>query len=63
MMEILSIKTDSKNYQVCVGKNALHEDNFSESNNREVFLVIDNKVPKDLQAKVCLLYTSPSPRD
>ena len=52
MMEILSIKTDSKNYQVCVGKNALHEDNFSESNNREVFLVIDNKVPKDLQAKV-----------
>ena len=51
-MEILNIKTASKDYSVVVGKNVIQRDNFEDSKNREVFLTVDENIPENLKQKV-----------
>ena len=51
-MDRIEIKTESKNYEVIVGENLLVTDNFADAVNKEVFLVVDDGVPKNLIQKV-----------
>ena len=54
-MKQLSIQTNSKTYDVLVGKNLLNEQYIKEFSNRESLLIIDSGVPVHIQKEVLSL--------
>ena len=68
MAKIISVGKSHSKYNVIIAKNALTKKNLIPSlkNKNKILVVTDSGIPKkyikDLK-DICLLYTSPSPRD
>jgi len=51
-METISIKTNSREYDVLVGENLIGPDNFRDADDKEVLLVADNGIPSNVIEKI-----------
>ena len=69
MANTINVGKGSSKYEVIISKNALTKSNLAPQikSSKNILIVTDTGIPKkyikELKAKICLLYTSPSPRD